>query len=93
MIFIKVNPYNGCTMTTNLKETLEKAGGIAAIATLFGISPVSVYEWVSRGRVPADKCPVIERFCNRQVLCEDLNSSVDWAYLRTAKSKLKTKSL
>jgi DNA-binding transcriptional regulator YdaS (Cro superfamily) len=69
-------------MKTNLKESIERAGGVATIAAHFGISPVSVYEWIKRGCVPADKCPEIEKLSHGEVKCEELNDQVDWPYLR-----------
>lgn len=55
------------------------------LATALGISSASITQWVSGERpVPADRCPSIERFTNREVLCEDLRPDVDWAYLRTS---------
>jgi DNA-binding transcriptional regulator YdaS (Cro superfamily) len=73
-------------MKTQVKEAIEKAGGAAAVASHFGISPVSVYEWIKRGLVPADRCPAIEKFSNGAARCEELNSDVDWPYLRATVS-------
>ena len=71
---------------TQVKEAIARAGGVAAVATHFGISPVSVYEWIKRGYVPADKCPEIEKFSNGVSRCEALNAKVDWEYLRLSQS-------
>ena len=70
-------------MNTQIKESIERAGGVSAVALHFGINPVSVYEWITRGCVPADKCPEIEKFSNGKSRCEELNDKVDWAYLRS----------
>lgn len=75
-------------MKTQVKEAIEKAGGAAAVASHFGISSVSVYEWIKRGLVPADRCPAIEKFSNGAARCEDLNREVDWAFLRTTAGQL-----
>lgn len=69
-------------MKTPVKEAIERAGGAAAVASHFGISSVSVYEWIKRGLVPADRCPEIEKFSKGAARCEDLNSEVDWTFLR-----------
>lgn len=69
-------------MEKTLKQSLDTAGGVAAIASHFGISPVSIYEWIKRGYAPPDKCVEIEKLSGGLVLCEDLNSNVDWSYLR-----------
>lgn len=39
-----------------------------------------VEHWVKVGRVPAERCPGIERLTG--VRCELLRPDVDWAYLR-----------
>jgi len=69
-------------MNTQIKEALDRAGGVAAVAAHFQISPVSVYEWIKRGLVPAEKCPEIEKLSGGTARCEDMNCRVDWAYLR-----------
>lgn len=69
-------------MKTNVKEAIERAGGATAVASHFGIRPVSVYEWIKRGLVPADRCPEIEKFSNGAARCEELNGEVDWQFLR-----------
>jgi DNA-binding transcriptional regulator YdaS (Cro superfamily) len=69
-----------------VKEAIARAGGVAAVAAHFGISPVSVYEWIKRGYAPADKCPEIEKFSNGASRCEALNAKVDWEYLRLSQS-------
>lgn len=67
---------------TQVKEALARAGGVAVVAAHFGISPVSVYEWIKRGFVAAERCPLIEEFSNGAARCEDLNANVNWGYLR-----------
>ncbi len=73
-------------MKNSLKESIEHAGGVAAIASHFNISQVSVYEWIKRGAVPADKCPEIEKLSCGLVRCEELNALVDWAFIRDSQS-------
>ncbi len=36
-------------------------------------------------RVPAERCPDIERETNGVVTCEEMRPDVDWAYLRRAR--------
>lgn len=69
-------------MNTQIKEALDRAGGVAAVAAHFQISPVSVYEWIKRGLVPAEKCPEIEKLSGGMARCEEMNGRVDWGYLR-----------
>lgn len=66
----------------SLKQSLKRAGGVAALAAFFRISPVSVREWIKRGLVPAERCPEIEKFSGGAVICESLNAQVDWTYIR-----------
>lgn len=54
-----------------------------SLARHFGISPVSVYEWIAAGQVPAERCPEIERLTQGQVRCEELNTRVDWSVVRS----------
>jgi DNA-binding transcriptional regulator YdaS (Cro superfamily) len=69
-------------MENTLKDSINRAGGAAAVAAHFGISNTSVYEWIERGWVPPERCPQIEKFSNGQSRCEELNPKVDWEYLR-----------
>lgn len=71
-------------MKSDLKKALDEAGGVARLAEHFGISPISIYEWISRGRVPPDRCPEIEKFSKGVVKCEQLNDQVDWTYIRNS---------
>lgn len=38
-----------------IKDAINRAGGVGTVAKHFGISPVSVYEWISAERLPADR--------------------------------------
>lgn len=71
-----------------VKKAIDDAGGAAVVASEFKINPVSVYEWIKKGRVPADRAPSIERLCNGTVLCEQICPDVDWAYLRTTTTEV-----
>lgn len=53
------------------------------LAKAIGAHPVLVSQWASgTRRVPAERCPAIERATGGAVRCEDLRPDVDWAYLR-----------
>lgn len=58
-----------------MSELITKLGGPAAVARKLQIKPPSVIGW--RGRVPADRCPDIERAFG--VACEELRPDVRWA--------------
>ena len=38
-----------------LDQAIKRAGGAAAVARAFGISPVSVGEWLKKQKLPADR--------------------------------------
>ncbi len=69
-------------MSDAIKRAVELAGGAAKVAALFNISRISVYEWVHKGRIPAERCPALERANDGQVRCEDMRPDVDWSFLR-----------
>lgn len=53
------------------------------LAELIGAHPVLVSQWVNGvRRIPAERCPAIERATAGAVRCEDLRPDVDWGYLR-----------
>jgi DNA-binding transcriptional regulator YdaS (Cro superfamily) len=79
--------------TKTVKEAIDAAGGTSVIARIFDIAPASVSGWIERGRVPADRCPAIERFSNGAARCEDLCADVDWNYLRATQPEPNTASL
>lgn len=56
---------------------------LAAFSIAVGVKYQVVQQWLVNG-VPAEYCPLIERLTAGAVRCEDLNSKVDWAYLRAA---------
>lgn len=65
-----------------LKRAIDLAGGQAALASAIGQKQQHVWNWLTRGRVPAEHCPAIERATNGQVRCEDLRPDVAWQVLR-----------
>lgn len=65
-----------------LKRAVTICGGQSALASAIGVSQSHVWNWLSRGNVPAEKCPSIERATERKVTCEQLRPDVDWAYIR-----------
>lgn len=57
-------------------------------ASALGVPPPLVSQWrTNERRVPAERCPDIERETNGLVTCEELRPDVDWAYLRKAIKK------
>lgn len=52
------------------------------LADLLGVSQGRVWQWLDEGSVPPKYCPDIEVWSNREVTCEELNSTVNWHYVR-----------
>lgn len=67
-----------------LNKALELMGGTVALAKAVGVSKQVVTNWKARGTVPVEHCTTVERITGRQVRCEELNDTIDWAYLRQA---------
>ena len=70
----------------NLDTYLEQGGkgAAASLAKQIGAVPVLVSQWRKGTRkVPAERCPDIERATGGAVRCEELRPDVDWNYLRT----------
>ena len=68
--------------TEALQRAIDLCGGQAPLASSLGLTQSYVWNWLARGRVPAEHCPAIERATARAVRCEDLRPDVDWACLR-----------
>jgi DNA-binding transcriptional regulator YdaS (Cro superfamily) len=74
-------------MTSTFKKAIDAVGGVNALAGLLQLRQNVVSNWLLRERVPAERCPDIERVTLGAVTCEELRPDVDWAYLRgTAKT-------
>jgi DNA-binding transcriptional regulator YdaS (Cro superfamily) len=73
-------------MDTSSHQALSRA--IAQYPTLKAFSDALevryqvVQQWLVNG-VPAEYCPLIEKLTGER--CEDLNSKVDWAFIRSNK--------
>lgn len=71
-------------MEKSLTRAICLLGSQKSLAEAVGVSPKTVWAWVSRKTVPAEHCPAIEKATNGAVRCEDLRPDVDWAYLRNS---------
>lgn len=66
----------------NLKTYLsEERGRASKLAAALKVTQVTVHGW-AHDRVPADRCPAIERETAGHVRCEDMRPDVDWSVLR-----------
>ena len=68
---------------TPLERAIESAGGATALAGVLGISANAPVMWKTRGNVPAEYCPAIEKATG--VSCEELRPDVAWSVLRRKK--------
>lgn len=67
-----------------IDRAIEHFGSVTKMAQKLGVSPQAVCFWRdAKRRIPAEKCPDIERGTEGRVTCEALRPDVDWAYLRT----------
>ena len=69
--------------TTAIKKACNYVGGQSEMAKRLGISPPTVNQWINGPRkIPARRCPEIEKVTSGVVRCEELRPDVDWSYLR-----------
>ena len=71
------------TLPTPLLRAIAFFPTLRAFSEAVGVNYQVVQQWRANG-VPAEYCPVIERLTAGQVRCEELNSRVDWSYVRQA---------
>lgn len=76
-----------------VQEAIDHFGSQANIASALKVSQPTISEWL-RGerRVPAERCPQIERLTGGAVRCEALRPDVDWAVLRLQIEPAETKA-
>lgn len=65
---------------TPLDRAIRLAGGVGALADRINVAASAPSMWRTRGRVPAEHCPAIER--ETGVRCEELRPDVPWDVLR-----------
>lgn len=65
-----------------LDRAIEYAGGVGALAAGIDAAASAPSMWKTRGNVPAEWCPAIERFLGGRVRCEELRPDIPWDVLR-----------
>lgn len=66
-----------------LKKYTTEVESAAELARRIKVPPPLMRQWQTRvRRVPAERCPTIERETNGLVTCEELRPDVEWGYLR-----------
>lgn len=73
-----------------LARAIARYPSLKAFAGELGVPYQTVQQWM-KNRVPAEYCPRIEELTDGDSRCEDLNSKVNWEYLR-ATQKPKSRS-
>jgi DNA-binding transcriptional regulator YdaS (Cro superfamily) len=68
--------------TKALDAAISCFGTLSAFASELGVSYQTVQQWMKNG-VPEKWCVEIEKATDGRVRCEQLNSKVDWSYLRS----------
>jgi DNA-binding transcriptional regulator YdaS (Cro superfamily) len=67
---------------TPINRAISAMGGVAETVRKLNLKGhATVYQW-TKTRVPAERCPQIERATNGLVRCEDLRPDVAWDVLR-----------
>ncbi len=67
---------------TPIERAIAIAGSVSALASGIGVAMSAPSMWKSRGNVPAEHCPAIERFTGGEVRCEELRPDIPWGVLR-----------
>lgn len=71
------------TAPTPVERAIAALGSATALAQRLGVSSAAVGQWKNgERRVPAERCPEIERATAGAVRCEDLRPDVAWDVLR-----------
>lgn len=71
-------------------RAIKHVGSQVALASKLGITQPTVSEWLNCAkRVPAERCPEIERATNGAVRCEELRPDVAWDVLRVQVEPIK----
>ena len=61
----------------------QRRGVRTELAAALGVPQILVSQWaLEQRRVPAERCPAIERATSGAVRCEELRPDVDWAAIR-----------
>lgn len=71
------------SISNPVKKAVEHVGGVSVLARCIGVAGPTVHQWMNGSRrVPAERCPQIERLTGGAVRCEDLRPDVEWGVVR-----------
>lgn len=77
MWLLRVAFLDRCPYHVRMRDLIHELGGPTAVARMLGIRAPSVIGW--RGRIPAERCPHIEKATEGRWPCERLRPDVAWA--------------
>lgn len=63
-------------MTNPVRRAADIAGGVSKLARSMNIARNSVYEWIAKGHVPADRAIPVERLVDGKVTRHELCPSI-----------------
>lgn len=63
-------------MNNLVKEAIDHAGGVAAVAKALDISRISIYEWIEKGALPAPRIIPVSRLGGWKVPPHSLDSVI-----------------
>lgn len=70
-----------------IQDAIQHMGNASRLAQALGVTTQAVCFWRDGERkIPADKCPDIERATQGVVRCEQLRPDVNWSVLRDSSS-------
>ena len=82
-------------MTTEaLDRAIQIVGSMRLLGLELGVTKGAINHWKKTGApVPAIHCPKIEKLTDRKVLCEQLNTEIDWSYIRGSSPSAENKEV
>jgi DNA-binding transcriptional regulator YdaS (Cro superfamily) len=73
----------------HLDRAIKILGGLTAAQNALGLKTYQALQQWRLSRVPAERCPAIEKATCGAVRCEDLRPDVDWAFIRATDCEVK----
>jgi len=61
---------------TPIDKAVELTGGNSKLAALCNVTPQAVFKWVSKNKVPADRCLLIEEITKSKVTRYELRPDI-----------------
>ncbi len=58
------------------KEIIKHLGGVQRVAKALGLNYMTVWQWQTRGRIPASYCMEIERVWHGAITAEEIRPDI-----------------